>query len=67
MTAEVHGAFRDIVLEGTLADKGMAGFADSLSDEEAESIRHFLIREANALKSAQQRQGLISDGGKDRS
>jgi hypothetical protein len=38
MTAESHAAFGDIVLKGTLADRGMIGFADVLTRPRAEAI-----------------------------
>ena len=47
MTPETHAAFLDIVLRGTLADKGMASFADVLSEDEARAIHAYLIARAN--------------------
>ncbi|AKH44141.1 Quinohemoprotein alcohol dehydrogenase ADH-IIG precursor [Croceibacterium atlanticum] len=47
MAPETHEAFLDIVLNGTLADKGMAGFADILSKEQAEAIHAYLIARGN--------------------
>ena len=40
-------AFQEIVLEGALLDRGMAGFAEVLSSEDAEAIRAYLARQAN--------------------
>ena len=47
MTPETHEAFLDIVLRGTRTDKGMASFADILTQEQAEAIHHYLIARAN--------------------
>lgn len=47
MTPETHAAFLDIVLRGTLADKGMASFADVLSESDAQAIHQYLIARAN--------------------
>ena len=40
-------AWRSIVREGTLKDKGMVSFAEIVSEEEAEAIRAYVIRRAN--------------------
>lgn len=47
MTAETHDAFLDIVLRGTLEDKGMASFSDILTENEAQAIHAYLIARAN--------------------
>ena len=47
MTAETHEQFLDIVLRGTLADRGMAGFSDILNENEANAIHAYLIARAN--------------------
>jgi quinohemoprotein ethanol dehydrogenase len=47
MTAETRASFADIVLRGTYASRGMASFADVLSDEDAGAIHAFLISRAN--------------------
>jgi quinohemoprotein ethanol dehydrogenase len=47
MTAETHGKFDDIVLEGIYLDKGMASFADLLTQEEVAAIHAYLIARAN--------------------
>lgn len=59
MSREVHNEFLTIVLHGSRTESGMSGFADSLTPQQAEFIRHYLIREANALRYAQQQQDLI--------
>ena len=46
MSPQTHGAFLAIVLGGTRAQNGMAGFADVLSREQAEAIHHYLIARA---------------------
>ena len=47
MTAQTHAAFMDIVRKGTRIDKGMASFADILSETEANAIHNYLIARAN--------------------
>ncbi len=47
MTAETRASFADIVLRGTLADRGMIGFGDQLSEGDAAAIHAFLIARAN--------------------
>ena len=47
MTAETHGKFNDIVLRGIYLDKGMASFADLLSQDEVNAIHGYLIARAN--------------------
>jgi quinohemoprotein ethanol dehydrogenase len=47
MTADTHRLFNDIVLKGLYLDKGMASFADLLSQEEADAIHAYLIARAN--------------------
>ena len=54
MTLDTHNEFLNIVLKGSLAEQGMAGFAEALSVAEAAAIQHFLIVEANALRVSQQ-------------
>src|SRR5690606_2730653 len=41
MSAETHAAFLDIVLKGTRAANGMAGFADILSEGDAEALHQY--------------------------
>jgi quinohemoprotein ethanol dehydrogenase len=47
MTAESHAQFNDIVLKGTLADRGMASFADVLTPAQVEAIHAYLIARGN--------------------
>ncbi|MBX5459681.1 MAG: PQQ-dependent dehydrogenase, methanol/ethanol family [Steroidobacteraceae bacterium] len=47
MTRETHAQFRDIVLGGIRKDKGMAGFADLLTPDDAEAVHAYLIARAN--------------------
>lgn len=47
MDAETHSLFNDIVLKGTLRERGMASFADLLDEDQAEAIHHYLIARAN--------------------
>ncbi len=47
MTAETRSQFADIVLRGTLAERGMIGFGGQLSEADANAIHAFLIARAN--------------------
>jgi quinohemoprotein ethanol dehydrogenase len=47
MTTETHAQFKDIVLGGIYVDKGMASFADLLTEAQAEDIHAYLIARAN--------------------
>ncbi len=47
MSPETHAAFGEIVLGGSRAANGMAGFADVLDEDESEAIHHYLIARAN--------------------
>ncbi len=47
MTPETRAQFNEIVLEGILEDKGMIGFADTLTEEDAAAINAYLIARAN--------------------
>jgi quinohemoprotein ethanol dehydrogenase len=40
MSPDTHDAFLDVVLRGIRTDKGMASFADMLTEEQAEAIHH---------------------------
>jgi len=46
MSATTHEAFKQIVLEGTLAERGMGSFADLLTEVEVEDLHSYLIEEA---------------------
>ncbi|MBX5461427.1 MAG: PQQ-dependent dehydrogenase, methanol/ethanol family [Steroidobacteraceae bacterium] len=47
MTPETHAAFNDIVLKGTRKDKGMASFANLLSEADVNAIHGYLISRAH--------------------
>jgi quinohemoprotein ethanol dehydrogenase len=47
MTPATRAQFKPIVLDGTLKDKGMAGFADILNAQDADAIHAYLIARAN--------------------
>jgi quinohemoprotein ethanol dehydrogenase len=47
MTAETHGKFNQIVLEGLYLEKGMANFSDLLGKDQADAIHAYLIARAN--------------------
>ena len=49
MNKGTHELFSQIMLEGLYSKNGMASFSNSLSEEEVESIHHFLIREKQKL------------------
>ncbi len=40
-------AFNGVVIGGALLDKGMAGWSEVLSDEDAEAVRAFIVAMAN--------------------
>jgi quinohemoprotein ethanol dehydrogenase len=44
--------FDQVVLQGILAEKGMASFAAALKPEESQAIRAFIVARANELKNA---------------
>ena len=44
-------SFAKVVLEGALESRGMVSFADSLSPEQVESIRAYVIASARLLQS----------------
>jgi quinohemoprotein ethanol dehydrogenase len=46
-------AFRTVVIEGALQERGMASFKGAVSPDEAEQIRAYLIARANEAKAAQ--------------
>lgn len=47
MSPSTHKEFLDIVLRGTRKEKGMASFADLVSDKDARATHAYLIRRAN--------------------
>jgi quinohemoprotein ethanol dehydrogenase len=47
MAPETHNQFNAIVLEGVRSARGMAGFADLLSTDQAEAIHAYLIARGN--------------------
>ena len=47
MSAATHAEFLDIVLRGKRREKGMASFADLVSEADAQAIHAYLIRRAN--------------------
>ena len=53
MNKNVHTEYLDVVLRGTRAEQGMLGFGDVITENDAEAVRYFLIREANALRQSQ--------------
>lgn len=46
MSADTHEAFAEIVLEGTLAERGMGAFSDLLNANQVEALHTYLIDEA---------------------
>lgn len=53
LTRDLHKAFRDIVLEGTMSSRGMASFADVLSEEDADAIQAYIISRQRELRQAE--------------
>jgi mono/diheme cytochrome c family protein len=47
MSAGTHAEFDDIVLNGSRTDRGMIGFGDVITADEAEAIRAYVILRAN--------------------
>ncbi|MBN1241055.1 MAG: PQQ-dependent dehydrogenase, methanol/ethanol family [Gammaproteobacteria bacterium] len=47
MSREAHAAFNEIVLDGTLEERGMAGFANLLSEQDVEDVHAYVIARAN--------------------
>ncbi len=45
-TSEVHAIWKQIVIDGVFASRGMASFADSLNEEDVNAIHSYVIREA---------------------
>ncbi|MBD3645954.1 MAG: hypothetical protein HUJ31_00570, partial [Pseudomonadales bacterium] len=41
-----HLVFEDIVLDGILAERGMVGFGEVLTREDAEAVHAYIISEA---------------------
>ena len=48
-----HMLFNDIVLKGILKENGMASFSNSLSEEDADAIHHFLLKKQKEAFSKQ--------------
>ncbi|MBT4522711.1 MAG: PQQ-dependent dehydrogenase, methanol/ethanol family [Halieaceae bacterium] len=46
MDETAHREFREILLEGTRADRGMGNFSDLLSEEDVEALHDYLIDQA---------------------
>lgn len=46
MDAAAHQAFREILLQGSLADRGMGSFADLLSEKDVEDLHAYLLDQA---------------------
>ena len=46
MSAETHQIFKNIVIDGIYAGKGMAGFGDILNEKDTEMIRQYVISRA---------------------
>ena len=42
MSEQTHRMFKEIVLEGVLADRGMSSFADRLSEKDVDDIYTFI-------------------------
>jgi quinohemoprotein ethanol dehydrogenase len=49
-SAGMHMAFREIVYDGILRDKGMVGFKDVLTEDDVTAIQGYVISEAHKLQ-----------------
>ena len=47
MDRAAHAQFNDIVLKGTLVEKGMASFASLLNEQEVEAVHAYVISRAH--------------------
>ncbi len=54
MTRETHVEYSNIVPGDSRAEKGMPDFVDTLDKEEIESIRVFLVTQANRIRNWQE-------------
>jgi quinohemoprotein ethanol dehydrogenase len=54
LSAELHAAFKDIVLRGVLAPTGMERFDDLISEQDADNIHAYLIEQSWIAYRAQQ-------------
>ena len=67
MSEQTHRMFKEIVLEGVLADRGMSSFADRLSEKDVEDIYAFIVARSwqdyevqeNAKKEAGEKTGAL--------
>ncbi len=53
LTAAKHELFDEIVLRGALSPRGMAGFADLLSEADAHALHAYLIDRAHTVRGKQ--------------
>ncbi|MFV0278583.1 MAG: c-type cytochrome, partial [Parahaliea sp.] len=63
MSAQTHEQFLPIVLGGLRHNRGMAGFADRLSSEDAQAIHAYLIERAHRLLDEERNSGGGEQGG----
>ena len=54
LSADLHAAFKDIVLHGALAPNGMERFDDLLSEQDADDVHAYLIDQSWQAYRAQQ-------------
>ena len=54
MTLDTHTEMEEIVIEGSRAERGMPEFADTLSSQQLESIRAFVVDQARRLQEFQE-------------
>ena len=52
-----HDAFQQVVHDGALEDLGMVSFADTLTPEEVEDVRQYIIHRANEDKALEAKSG----------
>ena len=53
MNNNSHDLFKDIVYDGILKDNGMSSFSDVLSENDVESIYHYIVNTAKIDRQVQ--------------
>ena len=53
MSAETHAQFKQIVLYGARASKGMAPFADVLKEDDVDALHAYIVEQAKLIPKSQ--------------
>jgi quinohemoprotein ethanol dehydrogenase len=61
LSPAMHQAFKDVVLKGILESRGMASFADVLSEEDVEAIHAYLVDEARKSRTGERARGALAE------